>query len=260
MFRPKAIIFDLDDTLLTAYRQPERTWSAIIAEHAEALGEHDSSWVTDEVLARVLEFLSHDEHRKLWRLEGDPTRRKVVRSAFHRLNLQRPAGSEPLHGVDADRIADRFETFLEEQIALKPGAHELLDALGAQGITLGLLTNGSGARQRGKIARFDLARHFHTIQIEEPAGIGKPDPRAYQMILGALDVAPGEAWMVGDDPVWDVKAPKRLGLGAIHYCEDAKVPSPAASDARIASLPELLPLIPLSPSPSPVSADCRKPD
>lgn len=244
MFLPKAIIFDLDDTLLTAYRQPERTWSAIIAEHAEALGEHDSGWVTDEVLARVLEFLSHDEHRKLWRLEGDVTRRKVVRSAFHRLNLQRPEGSAPLHGIDADRIADRFETFLEEKIALKPGARPMLEEISRRGIALGLLTNGSGARQRGKIARFDLARHFGAIQIEEPAGLGKPDPRAYQLILRAMNTDPDQAWMIGDDPVWDVQAPKQLGLATIHYCEDETIPSPPEADRRISALDQIVALIP----------------
>lgn len=241
---PQAIVFDLDDTLLTAYRQPERTWFAIISEHAEALGEHDSRWVTAEVLARVVDFLSEDEGRRLWRLEGDATRRRVVRSAFHRLNLARPPGSEPLHGVDADRIADRFETYLEEAITLKAGAHEILDWLAARGIGLGLLTNGSSARQRGKIARFDLARRFDAIQIEEEAGVGKPEPAAYLMILETLGTAPAGAWMVGDDPVWDVEAPAALGLTAVFYSEAPEQPTPAAAAARIGALVGLRALVP----------------
>ncbi|HET9068938.1 MAG TPA: HAD family hydrolase, partial [Amaricoccus sp.] len=236
---PKAIVFDLDDTLLTAYRNPERTWLAIIAEHADALGGHDTRWVTAEVLAQVLGFLRDEEGRKLWRLEGDATRRRVVRSAFHRLNLARPPGSEPLHGVDADRIADRFETWLEGAITLKAGAHALLDDLAARGIRLGLLTNGSGRRQRGKIDRFDLARRFEAIQIEEEAGVAKPEPRAYRRILGSLGTAPAETWIVGDDPVWDVSAPARLGLRAIFYSEEPDRPAPPEAAARIASLAEL---------------------
>ncbi len=242
--RPEAILFDLDDTLLTAYRHPERTWSAIISEHAEALGEHDGRWVTAEVLARVLDFLAHEEGRKLWRLEGDLTRRKVVRSAFHRLNLARPQCSEPLHGVDADRIADRFESYLEETIALKPGALALLDGLAARGIRLGLLTNGSGARQRGKLARFDLARRFEAIRIEEEAGFGKPEPAAYLSLLALLDAPPEAAWMIGDDPVWDVAAPARLGLTAIFYCEAPEAPTPSGAAARVSALGEIPALLP----------------
>lgn len=241
--RPVAIVFDLDDTLLTAYRTPGPTWAAIIAEHAAALGEHDTRWVTEEVLSRVLDFLSNEEGRKLWRLEGDATRRRVVRSAFHQLNLARPAGTEPLHGIDADWIADRFETYLEETITLKPHAHEVLETLAARGIRLGLLTNGSGWRQRGKIARFDLGRHFAAIRIEEEAGIGKPEPAAYLGILAALSVAPGQAMMVGDDPVWDVTAPARLGLTAVFFSEDPAAPTPEGAAARIGALTDLPALV-----------------
>ena len=239
---PQAILFDLDDTLLTAYRQPQKSWQAIISEHAEAVGEHDAAWVTAEVIDRVLEFLRAEEGRKLWRLEGDVTRRRVVRSAFHRLNLARPQGSEPLHGIDADRIADRFESFLEETITLKPHAHQVLDGLRARGIKLGLLTNGSTARQNGKIARFDLQSRFDAIQIEEEAGIGKPEPAAYLHILDRLGVAPKDAWMVGDDALWDVTTPAQLGLTTWLYSEDqADLPEGAAGQiARLSDLPALL--------------------
>ncbi|RBO54333.1 HAD family hydrolase [Rhodovulum sp. BSW8] len=240
---PRTILLDLDDTLVTAYRQPERTWAAIIAEHADALGEHSTRWVTAEVLDRVLSFLADEEGRKLWRLEGDATRRRVVRAAFHRLNLARPPGSEPLHGVDADRIADRFETYLEEAITLKPGAREMLAGLGAAGLRLGLLTNGTRARQRAKIARFGLSPFFRAIQIEEEAGFGKPDPRAYLRLLARLDTAPRDAWMLGDDPVWDVAAPAALGLTAILYDETGRAPLPEVAAARIdrlETLPRLL--------------------
>lgn len=239
---PQAIIFDLDDTLITAYRQPERTWRAIIAEHAQALGEHDARWVTQKVIGRVLHFLSDEEGRRLWRLEGDATRRRVVRSAFHLLNLQRPSGSKPLHGVDADAIADRFETYLEETITLKPGAVEMLQALRQRGIRLGLLTNGAGWRQDAKIDRFGLRDYFQHIQIEDRAGVGKPDFAAYRLMMQGLEVAPHACWMLGDDPLWDVTAPATLGVTAIWYHEGDE-PWPEGAAATISKLPQLLPLL-----------------
>lgn len=241
--KPKAIFFDLDDTLLSAYRNPRKTWSEIIAEHTDALGPHDSRWVTAEVLDRVIAFLADEEGRKLWRLEGDATRRKVVRSAFHRLNLERPVGTEALHGVDADRIADRFESWIEQKIALKSGVHALLVGLKGVGLRLGLITNGSALRQRAKIARFDLANYFDSIRIEEEFGCGKPDPAVYLAALQDLDVAPAQAWMVGDDPIWDITAPASLGVTTIHYCEDPMSRSPAAAAARISQAAELAPLV-----------------
>lgn len=215
--RPKAIVFDLDDTLISAYRNPVDTWTAIIAEHAEALGEQDAHWVTQGVIFRIVDFLSDHEARRLWRLEADITRRLVIRQAFHQLNLARPKGSEPLHGVDADRIADRFETYLNETMRLKPQARATLNALAARGLMLALLTNGSSKTQRRKIAQFALAPHFPVIRIEEEAGIGKPEPPAYHGVLDALGLRPHDAWMIGDDPVWDVAMPRKLGMGAILF-------------------------------------------
>ncbi|MDT8855954.1 HAD family hydrolase [Paracoccaceae bacterium Fryx2] len=243
LLRPQAVLFDLDDTLITAYRTPQRTWRAIIAEHAEALGEHDTRWVTAEVIDRVLAFLSDEEGRKLWRLEGDTTRRRVVRTAFHRLNLARPTSTAPLHGADADRIADRFETYLEETITLKDDAHLVLDRLRHAGLALGLLTNGQSGRQRAKLARFGLARHFDAIQIEEEAGFGKPEPLAYLTLLATLAAPPDRAWMVGDDLLWDIEAPAALGLTTVLLDESGTAAQTAPAHAvitRLADLPDLL--------------------
>jgi putative hydrolase of the HAD superfamily len=243
--RPRAILFDLDDTLITAYRTPVATWSAIIAEHAEALGEQDARWVTEGVISGVVDFLSAEEGRRLWRLEADSTRRRVIRAAFHRLNLARPPGSEPLHGVDADRIADRFESYLNETMTLKPGAVAALEALATRGIALALLTNGSTRTQRWKIARFGLAPHFAVIRIEEEAGVGKPEPAAYFGTLDALGVGPQEAWMIGDDPVWDVAMPARLGLGAILFDDvgGREIERAAPPHATLARLGDLVGLV-----------------
>ncbi len=243
--RPRALLFDLDDTLISAYRDPVTTWTAIIAEHAEALGEQDARWVTRGVIFRIVDFLSDHEARRLWRLEADTTRRVVIRKAFHELNLSRPAGSEPLHGVDADRIADRFETYLNETMRLKSGAVATLEALAARGLALALLTNGSSHTQRRKIAQFDLAQHFHTIRIEEEAGVGKPDPASYYGTLAVLGVPAADAWMIGDDPVWDVAMPRRLGLGAILFDDlGGREPDPdAPPHATLTRLSDVVALV-----------------
>lgn len=244
-FRPQAILFDLDDTLITAYRNPVDTWTAIISEHAEALGEQDARWVTQGVIFSIVDFLSDHEARRLWRLEADATRRLVIRQAFHQLNLARPAGSAPLHGVDADRIADRFESYLNETMQLKPQAVATLDALTARGIKLALLTNGSSETQRRKIAQFNLEPHFPVIRIEEEAGIGKPDPLAYDGALAELGLGHKDVWMIGDDPVWDVGMPRRLGMGAVLFDDlGGREPDPAAPPhATLTRLGDLLDLV-----------------
>src|SRR5690606_34859525 len=107
----------------------------------------------------------------------------------------------------------------------------------------GLVTNGAKDVQRMKTARFDLERRFDHIQVEEEAGYGKPDGRAYVATLAALGVAPEDAQMTGDDLVWDVLAPKRLGMRAIWFNPYGNVLpaiAPVEPDLTIRALHELL--------------------
>ena len=96
-----------------------------------------------------------------------------------------------------------------------PGAIETLEALGAAGIKLGLVTNGESLLQRSKLERFELARHFDHIQIEGEFGLGKPEEGAYRAALEALGVGADEAWMIGDNLEWEVAAPQRVGIFSI---------------------------------------------
>jgi putative hydrolase of the HAD superfamily len=130
-------------------------------------------------------------------------------------------------------------------MTLKPGALGMLDALSSRGIALALLTNGSTRTQRWKIARFRLAPHFAVIRIEEEAGIGKPEPAAYFGTLDALGVGPEAAWMIGDDPVWDVAMPARLGLGAILFDDvgGREIERAAPPHATLARLGDLVGLV-----------------
>ena len=104
-----------------------------------------------------------------------------------------------------DAMARRYATLRDEAVSLLPMALSVLGRLREHGVKLGLLTNGSTDKQWAKIRQFDLARFFDHIQVEGDVGFGKPDLRAFRRALAALDVAPEEAWMVGDNLVWDIR-------------------------------------------------------
>jgi putative hydrolase of the HAD superfamily len=96
------------------------------------------------------------------------------------------------------------------------------------------LTNGAAQAQRPKVARFDLARRFDHTQIEGEVGFGKPEERAYRHALQALAVEPHQAWMVGDNLEWEVRAPQRLGIFAIGH-DHAGAGLPTRRSARTSS-------------------------
>ncbi len=238
---PRAILFDLDDTILSAYGRPEQAWPVVAAGFAAELAPLTADEATTAIVAVSDAFWADTTHQAYWRMRLTDARRAIVARAFASLSdAGRPAPSAAI----GHRLADRFSAYREEQMCLFPDAHAVIDTLRSHGVRLALVTNGAAEPQRGKIARFDLAHRFDHIQIEGEHGFGKPDERAYRHAMRALDVAPQDTWMVGDNLEWEVVAPQRLGIHAIwHDPVGQGLPpdSPIRPDRIIRRLRELLP-------------------
>jgi putative hydrolase of the HAD superfamily len=230
---PRAILFDLDDTLLRAYVNPERAWAAVIEAHSPLLGPLTPGAAAQAIQRYAREFWSDPERHRFWRQRLYESRREIVRRALPELSLD-----------VARQLADRFSALRDEEMHLYPGAHETLDALRARGVRLGCITNGESQSQRRKLERFELAHRFEHIQIESEQGFGKPEERAYRHALECLAVTAAELWIVGDNLEWEVAAPQRLGIHAIWYDGEGQG-LPAGSEVRpdrtIRRLGELVP-------------------
>ena len=230
---PRAILFDLDDTIISAYGRPLVAWGKVAREFAPQLGPLDPQHVAAGIAAGARAFWSDAGRHRQWRQSLAEARRSIV--------------AESMPGHDralTDAIADRFTRLREEEMHVFPGAVDTLEELRRRDVRLALITNGDSATQRGKIERFALAAHFDHIQIEGEHGFGKPEERAYRHALSSLDVTPSETWMVGDNLEWEVAAPQRLGIYAVWYdSEGAGLPPdpPEQPDRVITSLRELLP-------------------
>jgi putative hydrolase of the HAD superfamily len=238
---PRAILFDLDDTILAAFGQAQGQWQRVVAEFADRLGRHDQDTAIAAIQA-YSRFLWADQARhKDWRHRIGEARRHIVHSAFAGLAAEGAPEAPPLDVCHA--IADRFNAVHEAELRMFPGAHETLDRLKELGVRLALVTNGAAAPQRAKVVRFALEHRFDHIQIEGEHGFGKPEEQAYVHALASLGVAASETWMVGDNLEWEVVAPQRLGIFAIWYDGySAGLPadSPIRPDRIIRALPELL--------------------
>jgi putative hydrolase of the HAD superfamily len=237
---PRAILFDLDDTILRAYAGAGAAWLVAANEFASELAPFSAGEVADAVVAFARDFWGDADRHRVWRVRLMEARREIVAGAL--AGLARAGHPIPSSGV-AQQLADRFTAYRDEQMCLFPDAHEVIDALRARGTLLGLVTNGAAEAQRAKIVRFDLARRFDHIQIEGEHDFGKPDERAYLHALRMLGVNARETWMVGDHLEWEVAAPQRLGIHAIWFDGAGKgLPQDAhvVPDRIIHSLSELL--------------------
>jgi putative hydrolase of the HAD superfamily len=237
---PRAILFDLDDTLLVAFGSSQSQWRRVVAAFAVELGPIDAATVIAAIEDSSRDLWADAARHKYWRHRIGEARRRIVAGAFAAL----AAGGQRVPGkVVSDAIADAYNALHEAELRMFPGAHETVDGLRAKGVRLALVTNGAAAPQRAKVVRFALEHRFDHIQIEGEHGFGKPEERAYRHAMAALRVAAHETWMVGDNLEWEVAAPQRLGIHAIWYDGYGRgLPADATArpDRIIRALPELL--------------------
>jgi putative hydrolase of the HAD superfamily len=105
---------------------------------------------------------------------------------------------------------------------------------------LGCVTNGPCDLQCEKLARSGLEKFFAVRIISRVVGVAKPDPRIFGIALERLGIAPEEAIYIGDTPKHDVVGAHAAGMKAVWLNRDKR---PAVDgivpDAEIATLPEL---------------------
>ena len=233
---PRAILLDLDDTILADSVNGDRCWRIVCSRFAaEVQGLAPDRLMAEIDKVRTWYWSDPDRHRR-GRLDLQRARQELVGMALQALG----AGDRP---DLACRIAQDFSALRDEALRPFPGVVDTLRRLRERGVRLALVTNGSGAAQRRKIDRFDLAPLFDSIVIEGELGVGKPDERVYRHACEQLGVAPAEAWMAGDRLDWDVAAPQRLGILAIWVDtagQGLPPSSPVRPDRIIRSLVELL--------------------
>jgi putative hydrolase of the HAD superfamily len=237
---PRAMLIDMDDTILSAYGRPDIAWNTITAEFAAELAPLPPPQVASAILTFARQFWATAE--AAWRMKLTEARQLTVKGGFAALAA---AHGTVLSDDLAVRLADRFTTYREEEMFVFPGAHDAIDAFKARGVKLALVTNGAADTQRAKVERFALAHRFDHIQIEGEHGFGKPEERAYLHAMAALGVTASETWMVGDNLEWEVEVPQRLGIYAIWidvHGEGLPTDSAVKPDRIIRSLTELVPV------------------
>jgi putative hydrolase of the HAD superfamily len=68
---------------------------------------------------------------------------------------------------------------------------------------------------REELARHGLAQHLDDAVFCRDVGWRKPDARIFTYALTKAATDPSQCLFVGDDPVWDVEGPQRMGIPAV---------------------------------------------
>ncbi|WP_175991388.1 HAD family hydrolase [Bacillus sp. Marseille-Q1617] len=187
----KAILFDLDETLLNR----ERSLLNFIRDQYDRLfAEYDVN--KEEFCSKFMEW---DQRGYVWK---DVVYEQIIK--FFSLD----------HFCTEELVRDYVLNFASHAAAF-PGLHHVLSTLKREGYYLGLITNGRVDLQTSTIEALKIAPFFDIILISESFGIKKPDPRIFKHALNQLGVEPSSAVYVGDHPINDVKAAKQCGMKGI---------------------------------------------
>lgn len=208
----RAVVMDLDDTLISAYRRPDLVWRVACQRFRSELGVLEPDEAAHALTRAGAAFRDNPDRHALGRLDPAGARRIIVAEAFRTLG---EGGRRPPSPQIGELMADAFSLQRDRDMRLEPGAVAVLVHLREAGYGLALLTNGTGPLQRAKIERFDLTSRFHHIQIEGEVGLGKPDPAAFIKVFEALAVHPAAVCMVGDSLEGDIRPSRMLAAARL---------------------------------------------
>lgn len=200
---PKAILFDLDDTLIP---------SAAIYPQAVALaGLTQDDFCIGRTITKERLGPGHVAARnRLLYLKATAESRKTFR----------PSATMAAMG--------KYEAALFSlcrQSWHQLGRRALLSVL-AQRCKLGLITNETTRAQLLKVAAFAPDDElFQVVVTSEEIGAEKPDERIFREALGRLAVEPADCVMVGNDPVVDLCPARAIGMRSILCTEFIDVPA-----------------------------------
>jgi putative hydrolase of the HAD superfamily len=221
---PKAVLFDLDDTLwpiAPVILEAEKILFAWLAEHAPRVAER---FTIASLRQARLELLAR---RPEFEIDLGALRHAGLVAAFEQV------------GEDPAKVALAMTEFFAARNAVTPYDDVVPGLLRLkQRVLVGSVTNGVADLQT-----IGLAHHFRASISAREYGRAKPDGGIFLAGCAALGVAPEEALYVGDDLLLDVQGAQRAGLRAAWMNRAGKVNDLAPDvrpDVEVSSLLELI--------------------
>lgn len=184
----RAVFFDLDDTLVDRTGAVARALAALLARHPDACPAPGREALLD------------------WALALDARGARGLRPLSEALLARLPTLPFDAPGLEAALVRGLMEGLAPQEGVLRVVRRAL--ALGP----VAVVSNGSGARQREKLARAGLDGLLPAVFVSGEVGAEKPHPALFEAALGWAGVPAEAVLFVGDDPERDVAPAARLGL------------------------------------------------
>ena len=220
---PRAVLFDLDDTLFDHRGASRAALTEVHRRHAAAVAftvfeQHHIQYLE----ALHLEVLAG-------RLSIDDARRERFRRVFSAIDA-------PLDDATVDAVAAAYRRGYVAARRALDGAAALLTAVRPYA-RVAIVSNNLLDEQREKLEFCGLAPLVDALVVSEEAGIAKPDPAIFHIALERVGSSAADAVMLGDSWAADIVGAARAGIRAVWF-NPLRKPRPADPPgvAEIASL------------------------
>ncbi|MFC5448259.1 HAD family hydrolase [Paenibacillus aestuarii] len=225
----KAVLFDLDDTLLWDERSVQEAFEATCAEAAKHVDVNPAELeaaVRQEARALYESFetfpftklIGINPFEGLWGnfTEGAQEEFRIMEKLVPGYRTESWTRGLAALGIDNRELGEKLGEMFPAERRRRPYVYEetfrVLDALKGQ-YKLLLLTNGSPDLQQEKLAGVpELKAYFDHIIISGNFGIGKPDPSIFHHAMELLDIEAHEGIMIGDKLTTDILGSSRVGM------------------------------------------------
>lgn len=192
----KAILFDLDDTLLNRDKAVDKIFITIL----EKCYENVNYSAKNQMLQK---FKEYDK-----RAYGYSDKTKVLESLFDEF--------PPMYRLPSNYIQDFWNSNFPQCFSINQNTINIVNTINNQ-VEVGIITNGSTQRQKAKLINTNLNSCFDIIIISEEVGFSKPDKRIFELALNKLNVEPEAALFVGDDIVKDIGGCQNANIKGIWF-------------------------------------------
>jgi putative hydrolase of the HAD superfamily len=216
----KAVLFDLDETLLVRGEAIKAFITAQYGRHARALAGIDP----ERFRARFLELEQNGTVDKL----------TVYKALVAELGIT---------DLSAEDLFADYQAVYPQFATLAVGARETLIALRRQGFATGIISNGGTLVQNAKIDAAGLRSLADTVLVSETENLRKPDRRIFERAAQQLGVTADQCIFVGDNPEADVAGARDAGMLAVWYRGVMAWPAGlVAAERAVTTLSEVLDL------------------
>ncbi|MCC7021983.1 MAG: HAD family hydrolase [Thermomicrobiales bacterium] len=228
---PRAIFFDLDDTLCdyAAARRSRLRYAFSLGTDGQPIARPGVD--LERMIAESIAMHPHgvDHFEALFARHGrlDPGEARAA-SDWYRTNR--------FHDLDLFPEADAVLRAVRRAQTPGPSGHER---------AIGIITNGPAEVQRAKFERLGLAELVDFVIISGEFGAAKPDRAVFEEALRRSGATAEDAIFVGDAPEFDIAGAQGAGIRSVWVNRDGVAwASPSAPPCRvIRRIEELPPLV-----------------